>query len=116
MLIHIKLLRFHYKFTKNLLPDYLISTFKIMHQQETHNFNTRNRSYLTHKVKHEFAENSIRYQLPTILNKTPNNVLEKLETHSNIGYKLYIKNCLWEKYKTDCTVEDGYICQLNGTV
>ena len=54
--------------------------------------NTRNRLYLTHKVKHKFAENSIRYQLPIIPNKTPNNVLDKLETHSNIGYKLYIKN------------------------
>ena len=56
-----------------------------MHQQETHNFNTRNRSNLTHKVKHKFAENGVRYQLPTILNETPNNVLEKLEKHSNIG-------------------------------
>ena len=87
-----------------------------MHQQETQNFNTINRLDLMHKVKHKFAENSIRYQLPIILNKTPNNVLEKLETHSNIGYKLYIKYWLWEKYKTDCTVEDCYTCQLNGTV
>ena len=72
--------------------------------------------YISHKVKHKFAENSIRYQLPIILKKTPNNVLEKLETHSNIGYKLYIKNWLSEKYKTDCTVEYCCTCQLNSTV
>ena len=82
---------FCYNFTKNLLADYFIFTFQIMHQQETHTFNTRNRLYLTHKVKHKFAENSIRYQLRITLNKTQSNLLEKLDTHSNINYYLYIK-------------------------
>ena len=50
-------------------------------------------------------------QICTTVSYAPKNVLEKLDTHSNIGYKLYIQNRLWDKYKTEFTVEDCYTCQ-----
>ena len=73
--------------------------FKMIHQQETHNFNTRKRLFLTHKIKYKFAESK------------PGINLKKIDKHSNIGFKLYMRHLLWDKYTTESKKENCYICQ-----
>jgi len=62
------------------------------------------------RIRHKFAENSIRYRLPLLLNKTPTIILEKTVSHSEFGFKTYIKNSMLSKYQDVCTIPECYIC------
>ena len=104
-----KLLIFYYRLIKNQLPQYF-STFQIIRQRETHQRHTRNNAFLTHRVNHNFAENCIRYKLPKLLNDTPSIILDKVYTHSEPGFKLYLKNYFLNNYQDECTLTHCYIC------
>ena len=48
-----------------------------------------------------------------ILNKTPTIIFEKIDAHSNIGLKLYMKNQIWDKNTTECKIYNFYMTALN---
>jgi hypothetical protein len=102
-----KLYKFYFKMQHNQLPNYFSNNFL---QQSTHSYNTRNDLYELPYTRHKFAEHSIRFQLPKELNKKINCILEKIHTHSEFGYSLYIKRYLISKYETTCQLSPCYIC------
>ena len=104
-----QLLKFYFRLQNNLLPDYF-KTIRIIQQQDTHSINTRHTGYLPHRVHHKFAENCIRFKLPIILNQTHTNILQKVYTHSEVGFKIYVKNCYLNNYQNTCHQINCYIC------
>ncbi len=40
---------------------------------------------------HEYARKYIRYNIPSTVNSTPTNIIEKIYTHSMQGFSKYIK-------------------------
>ena len=57
-------------------------------------------------TRHEFAKKCLKYNLPHIINDTPELVLEKIVIHTKIVILL-------QKYQNVCTISDCYICQFN---
>ena len=54
-----------------------------------HNYNTRKiRTLLTFKTKHEFAQKFLKYNIPHIIDYTPQIVTVKVLTHSMHGFSL----------------------------
>jgi hypothetical protein len=104
-----KLLRFYFRYENNLLPQYF-SSFNVIKQRDSHQRHTRNTKFLNLRVNHRFAENCIRYQLPLLLNRTSIEILDKTATHSEFGFKTYIKNIMLSKYQETCTIPHCYVC------
>jgi hypothetical protein len=104
-----KLLQFYFRYANNLLPEYFFS-FQIVRQRDLHYVNTRNNNFISWRVHHKFAENCLRYQLPHLLNRTSTAILEKVTTHSEFGFKTYIKNTMLNNYEENCTIPHCYIC------
>jgi hypothetical protein len=105
-------LKFYYKFKNNKLPHYLQS-LPFHPNTEFHDYATRTRHNLHHPVsKHTFAKNCLRYQIPTIVNNSPNSILDKIHTHSIQGFSGYIKAHFLESYQEVCILMDCYICNM----
>ena len=64
-------------------------------------------------TRHEFAKKCVKYNLPHIINDTPELVLEKSVTQSLRGFAYYLKMYLLQKYQNVCTISDCYICRFN---
>ena len=63
---------------------------------------------------HEFAKKCLKYNLPHIINDTPELVLENnIVTHSLRGLAYYFKMYLLQKDQNIRTISDCYICQFN---
>ena len=103
-------LKFLYKLENENLPAYFISDMFIR-QSHFHNYSTRNiNDFRVPRSQHIFALNSPRFRLPQVFNQCPQNVKDKIFTHSYSGYTRYIKHCMIENYETVCSIRDCYIC------
>ena len=90
-IFEIQCLKFYYKYWKAILPKYLIDIFTENHDVHTHN--TRQTSHLHHGVTRTVsARNCVRYSLPVLIDKTPNDVLQRLLTHNIDGFALLAKS------------------------
>ena len=106
-------LKFYYKYTKNKLPEYF-QHFPLNYIYEVHDHFTRAQNeFHIRRTSHEFAKKSLRYLLPNTLNNTPNNIMDKVHTHSQQGYTTYIKNIYLNTYQRTCLIRNCYVC--NGT-
>jgi len=106
-----KTYNFYFRLSHNSLPHYFQETFRLVRQQDIHSHNTRNQSVLlVPRVLHKFAEHSIRYYLPNLLNANVTNILEKVNTHSQNGFSIYIKLHFTNCYQMNCQIENCYIC------
>ena len=60
-----------------------------------HNYNTRKiGTLLTFKTKHEFAQKYLKYNIPDIIDYTPQIVTVKVLTNSMHGLSLYVKKSI----------------------
>ena len=105
-----KVYNFYYRLCHNSLPKYFIDTFKLTRQQDLHEHNTRNQLILVPRIFHKFAENCIRFFLPTLINENITNILEKVTTHSQKGFSMYVKFFFINNYNTNCEIDHCYIC------
>ena len=64
-------------------------------------------------TRHEFVKKCLKYNLPHIINDTPELVLKIIVNHSLRGFAYYLKMYLLQKYQNVCTISDCYICQFN---
>ena len=85
-----KLCKFYQRYIINKLPDYFTINFNIQQQQSSHQYNTRHHRFMIPRVHHKFAEYTVRYQLPLLLNKNVECILDKDLTHSEYGFSQYI--------------------------
>ena len=84
-------LKFCYKHINHILPKYFIDLLPLS-PTEHHNYETRQvHRFRLPLVNHEFAKQSIKYRYINNLNNMSVNYKEKLHTHSQDGFKRYIK-------------------------
>jgi len=103
-------LKFYYK-----LPAYL-QHWQLITNINIYNHNTRRQQEIhIVGIKHSFAKQSLKHNLPTTLNDTPQIVKDKdkLYTHSLRGFVNYAKYNFINKYKNSCAIVNCYICMRN---
>ncbi len=59
---------------------------------------------------HDYARKCVRYNIPSTVNNTSINIIEKVYTHNIQGFSKYVKLNLLQSYKENCTIYDCYIC------
>ena len=75
-----------------------------------HSHNTRNRDTNRETASRVSGSKCIRYYMPSILDKTPNIITEKAETHSPKGFTNYTKKYYLSLYSDVCNITNCYIC------
>ena len=76
-----------------------------------HHYSTRQREQpVVARGKTKVFINSIRFSLPQEISNTQKLILDKLDTHSLIGFSNYAKNCFINRYKLTCSINNCYIC------
>jgi hypothetical protein len=105
-----KMYKFYFKLSNLNLPNYFMDSTWVVAQCQTHNYNTRNNNYKVPRIHHKFAENCLRYRLPILLNEGVVCITDKVNTHSESGFSIYIKKYLLSLYKLQCEIENCYIC------
>ena len=104
-------LKFFHKFVHGELPEKLLS-LPFKPNRQTHDHNTRQSTNLfINRVNTTFAQNSLLYAIPLLINSTPSLIMDKIHTHSLQGFSKFIKNHLLEKYQTMCSIPNCFICQ-----
>ena len=110
-LLKLQQLKFYFKFNESSLPVYL-QNWDITTNAHVHNYNTREYACIhPFKVKHEFAKKCLKYNLPKLINDTPERVKDKINTHSLQGFINYGKNDMIHKYGNICIIQHCYTCQ-----
>ena len=117
-ILKLKLYKFFYRLTNKLIPKYFSDLNILFRLQDDHPYNTRNSDYTLPRIYHAFAENSIRYQLPYLLNSLNDSsdttildtIISRACTHSEFGFSLFIKNTLILQYREDCYIQNCYNC------
>ena len=109
-IFEIQCLKFYYKYRKAILPKYLIYMFT--ENRDAHNHNTRQTSHLHHCVTRTVsARNCVRISLPVLIDKTPNDVLQRVWTHTIDGFASLAKLLALQKYENVCPIRHCYICR-----
>ena len=99
-----------YKFKHNQLPHYL--TTMLFDAEKLHAYNTRSNPVLATPCSNlHNTEKCVWYHLPTLINDTDRNIIEKVDTHSYYGFGAYVKKTTIQDYQSVCTISDCYICQ-----
>ncbi len=58
---------------------------------------------------HEYARKCIRYNIPSTVNSTPTNIIEKIYTHNMQGFQT-ILNKTYYNHTRKTTIYNCYIC------
>jgi hypothetical protein len=104
-------LKFCFKLENKLLPNYFLHSGIFIKRNVIHNYdNRRVNDYNIPRIHHEFARQSIRYKVAIAFNNMRPNFREKLNTHSFLGFKNYVKKAMIDSYDTICHIENCYIC------
>jgi len=102
-------LKIIHKIINKSIPKYF-ETMNLIFFHDIHTHNTRHKNTaLVPKIKHEFARNCIRYDMPRIMNNTSLCIVNKITTHSLYGYGQYIKKGMIESYSVICSILNCYI-------
>ena len=110
-LFKLSCLKFYFKYKHNEVPVYF-KNYEFRSNDETHNYPTRHGDIIPANVtRTNQFQKCIRHHLPKLINETPNQILEKIWTHSFHGFSEYIKRYYIDNYPLTCTVENCYICR-----
>ena len=108
-----QLLKFIFKLTHKQLPQYF-EQFTFTFRNQLHNYATRTcRNVLIPNINHEFAKRSIRFIAPTAYNSTHGNIIDKIYSHSFVGFCIYVKFKLLDSYNSICTISNCFSCRRN---
>ena len=98
--------KFYYNFMNNLLPSPIQSLFHINQTNNNYHLETFNCPDASGKKR-------IRYTLPHLINTTSSMILTKVYTHSQNGFKIYIKKHILNEYDdSPCVNENCYSCSI----
>ena len=104
------MLKWYYRHQKKELPAYF-TNFEIKSQKEIHDIDTRNKNHYAPPVpRMQCARKCLRNSISTVINSTPQIVLEKIKTHSFSGFCEYAKKNIITNYSEICLKEDCYSC------
>jgi len=101
---------FCFKFENHLLPDYFLT---YLSDDYHHEYYTRARGNRRQPaVSHEFARQAISYKFPRTFNNMPQEVKEKIYTHSIASFKGFVKKRFLDSYEERCVRPDCYVCNF----
>ena len=104
-------MKFYYKYKRNEAPNYFTS-FNLHTQVSTHDYNTHQRDDIrTNRVRINLTEKCLRNYLPKTINSIPNQILNRIDTHSMQGSASAVKHHLISKDGLECQHESCYVCQ-----
>ena len=114
----LKILRFYYNLTHYCLPVYFNNYLDVINNELPHSYQLRiNARPLIRlpKIRHQFAEFGLQYQLVNLLNNTHEHypeILAKidLKNHSMSAIGVYIANIYLNTYKFECDLRFCYEC------
>ena len=110
-LFDLSCLKYVYKFKKLSLPNYF-RTFKCIPRSSIHDCDTRYSSLIDAEgTRTVMAGNCIRHHLVTVLNNTPQCIIDKISTHSLLGFSLCIKRYYLNQLNYECDIMDCYVCR-----
>ena len=110
-LFDLSCLKFVYKIKKLSLPNYF-RTFKCIPRSSIYDHDTRYSSLNDAKgTRTVMAGNCIRHHLVTVLNDTPQCIIDKISTHSLLGFSLCIKRYYLNQLNYECDIRDIYVCR-----
>ena len=97
-ILKVQELKFYYKLENQMLPKKFTSLF--VRNVDVHNYNTRLAQNIRIPLsKHNFVRNSIRFQIPNIINNIPACIKEKIYTHSVQSFGKYCKAYMINRYE-----------------
>ena len=73
-------------------------------------YETRNEFWQIPLIAHRYEENCLRYQLPCILNCIISQITDKVHTHSEFRFSLYVKNYFINNYSEECEIFSCHVC------
>ena len=104
-------LKFYHKLINNKVPSYFMS-LQINPNENLYNHNTRRQKSLhINRVYHEFAKRCIRNSIPSLVNGTESNIIDKVHTHSLQGFSTYVKKGFICSYTESCQLSNCYVCR-----
>ena len=114
----LKILKFYYNLTNYCLPVYFNNYLDVINNELPHSYQLRiNARPLIRlpKIRHQFAEFGLQYQLVNLLNNTHEHypeILAKidLKNHSMSAIGVYIANIYLNTYKFECDLRFCYEC------
>ena len=104
-------LKFYYKLVQNSLPVYFLHRFITMHNMIHQHHTRQQQNLLLPQFRREYARTSLRYTLANTVNHTPNNIKDKIHTHSFKGFSDYIKRYFLLNYNQTCNVPNCRSCR-----
>ena len=108
-LFELNVLKLFYKFKNNSLPFYVSNMFSVY--TYSHSYTLRSEYVLDASgSKTPIGDKCIRHYLPTVINKSKPDILNKASTHSLQGYAFYIKRIMINEYKMECVDRNCYVC------
>ena len=109
-IFEIQCLKLFYRYRNVIPPKYLLDMF--IENRDVHSHNTRQTSYLHHGVTRTVsARNCVPYSLSVLIDRTSNNVLQRVTSHSLDAFAFLAKSYALERYENDCHIKDCYICR-----
>ena len=120
-LFHLKLLKFYYKLSYNLLPSYFDCYLQVINKAISHTYNLRPcaRPLLRlPRTRLVSSESSVLYQLIKLINITneinPEILIKvKEKTHSYYGFNFNVTQIYFQRYSYECTKAICYTCGRN---
>ena len=110
-LFDLNCLKFVYRFKQRSLPSFFLS-FDCIPRSGKHEHDTRYANLINVEgTRTKMAENCIRHHLITILNTTPNCILDKINTHSLQGFSFFIKRYYLNELTYECNLRECYVCR-----
>ena len=102
-------LKLYYKYKKNDLPFYIWKMFSYFNAGHPYNFRTE---YILEDngFIRPSGDNCIRHYLPSAINKSKPDTLDKISTHTIQGFALYIQRAIISNYRAECIIRNCYIC------
>ena len=106
-----QLLKFIFKLIHKQLPHYF-KQFTFIFRNQQHNYATRTcHNVFIPNVNHEFAKRNIRFNAPAAYNSTNRNIIDKIYSHSFIGFCIYVKYQLIDSYNSTCIIINCFSCR-----
>ncbi len=61
------------------------------------------------KNNHAYAKYCVRFDVPSVINSFPKNILDKIDTHSLQGFTRYIRDYILQTYQEICSCKLLYL-------
>ena len=107
----LNILKFYFNYCHSLVPSYFIK-LNFCENSDIHSHDTRSKYWLSIiRTRTKMAVKCLRYITPKIINETCPNILNKIYTHSYVGYITYIKYTFVDSYQIECNLLNCYVCE-----